>query len=60
MTEIKVKFQFEKSTTGAHRFKEVDKKGNALTASNGAIIGALYVRKSAMKEPPEELEVTIR
>lgn len=59
--ELKVKFAFEKSTAGAHRFQEVDKDGNTLTTNDGAMIGTLYLRKSGVGDTaPKGLEVTIK
>ena len=58
--EIKVKFQFEKSTNGTHRFQEVNSKGDVLKTNEGAAIGTLYIRKSIIGEDaPKGLEVTI-
>ncbi len=54
-----VKFEYEKETSGAHRYMEVDKSGNRLTASDGAKVGSLYIRKSAIKDAPDKLTVTI-
>ena len=54
-----VKFAYEKETSGAHRYMEVDKSGNKMTASDGAKVGSLYVRKSALADAPDKLTVTI-
>ena len=48
--EIVVKFKFKESTKGAERYQEVDDSGapkNGDTAE--AVIGALYLRKAALK-----------
>lgn len=58
--ELKVRFVFERSTKGAHRYQEVDAKGAPVEGMDGAAIGTLYLRKSAIgDEPAKNLEVTI-
>lgn len=44
-------FNFEKATTGAVRFQEANAEGVALTTADGAKIGTLYVRKTAVGDP---------
>lgn len=58
--ELKVRFQFDRSTKGAHRFQEIDKSGNILTTNDKAVIGTLYLRKSSIGEDaPKKLIVNI-
>lgn len=60
--KTKVLFMFERSTAGAHRFQEVDAKGNILKIGEGGTgkIGTLYFRKSFMGEDaPKRVEVTV-
>ena len=58
--KIIVSFAFDRSTAGAHRFNEVDKDGNEVKPGDaGAVVGTLYVRKSAMADAPKTLTVTI-
>lgn len=40
-------FMYEKTTPGTNRYMEVDVQGNKLTPNDGAIIGTLYIRKTA-------------
>ena len=55
-----VKFAHEKDTAGAHRYTEVDNKGNILKAADGAKVGSLYIRKDAINgDAPDKLTVTI-
>lgn len=55
-----VKFHVEKTTPGAVRFKEVDDKGERVTIADGASIGTLYIRKSALgTNVPEDITVTV-
>jgi hypothetical protein len=57
---ITVSFHFEYETTGALRYFEVDKDGNKLDNRNGAAIGTLYLRKSALDgRAPRALSLTI-
>lgn len=59
--EIKVSFKLDRSTKGAHRFQEVDSKGEDLDIASGAAVGNMYIRKDKIGEKaPEKLEVTIR
>lgn len=53
-------FAFEKSTKNTHRFSELD-AGGAPADQTGAIVGSLYVKRSAFPtaEPPKSLTVTI-
>lgn len=56
---IKVKFKFERSTKGTHKYQEVDAKGNV--KENDYVIGGLYLRKSAIGDtPPPTVEVTVK
>jgi hypothetical protein len=49
----------EQETKGAWRYREVDEGGNFL-AVGAASIGVVYLRKSAVKEPPGAITLTIR
>ena len=55
---LTVTMAYEKSTKGAHRFSEIDSKGNKVDFAF-AVIGTLYVRKTAMELAPPLLTVTI-
>lgn len=53
-------FALEKTTPGAVRFQEVDAAGEKITISAGAMIGTLYVRKTALNGViPQHLKVTV-
>ena len=53
-------FQFERSTKGAHRLQELDAASNVVGPADGAWIGTLYVRKSAVgAEPPMALRLEV-
>jgi hypothetical protein len=55
-----VHFTFDRETPGTMRYQEVDEQGKPKKASNGAVVGTLYVRKSALgKDAPRRLLVTI-
>lgn len=58
---MKIKFVHIGDTTGAHRYAEVDKNNKPIQPYEGAIIGALYVRKAALRgeEPPPDFELEI-
>jgi hypothetical protein len=48
--KLTLKFEFEKETPGAVRYKEI----------GGEAVGTLYVRKAVMPDPhPKRLEVTV-
>ena len=51
-------FVHETSTKGAHRYQEVDDKGQPLEMSE-AKIGTLYIRKLQMPTAAQKLTVTI-
>ena len=50
---IVLNFEYEKSTPGTHRFKEVTTNGAA------PVVGTLYVRKSAMPTAPANLVMAL-
>lgn len=60
--DLKVRFQHERSTKGAHRYQEVDKDGKVLTTNDGGcVIGTLYLRKDAVGEDAHKtLELSIK
>jgi len=49
-----VRFQFERSTKGAHRYFEINDRGVQLDMQD-AVIGTLYVRKSAVGNKPAQM-----
>jgi hypothetical protein len=53
MMNLSIEFSFEKETPGTYRFKE-----NA--EGPDVVVGTLYVKKSAMSDPPKTLTVTIQ
>ncbi len=56
-----VMFSFEKETPGSVRYQESDADGNAIKIADGATVGTLYVRKTALNgSVPKMLEVTIK
>ncbi|KKL07486.1 hypothetical protein LCGC14_2585540 [marine sediment metagenome] len=61
---IDVTMKFKKSTPGTHVFREVpntefiDGPGE-LTASKAISIPVLYIRKTALTEPAQEIRVTV-
>ena len=58
--KLKVNFIVEKTTPGAVRFQETDDKGQPLKIGDGAKVGTLYVRKSALgKDIPNNLTVEL-
>lgn len=60
-TMTKLTFAFEKETPGAVRFQETDDSGQKITIADGAKVGTLYVRKTALDGVvPKRLEVTIK
>ena len=55
-----VMFTLEKETKGAVRYQEVDAAGLPLKIENGAKVGTLYVRKSALNgDIPAKLKATL-
>jgi hypothetical protein len=53
-------FSFEKETKGAVRFQETDAAGHPISIADGAKIGTLYVRKSALNGTvPVKLKATL-
>lgn len=58
--KITAQFQLEKATPGALRFQEVASDGTKISIADGAKIGTLYVRKSALDgEVPQKATVEI-
>lgn len=47
-------------TKGTWVFQETDEDGDFVDSNTGAVVGSLYIRKSAMKNPPQSLTVEIR
>jgi hypothetical protein len=57
---IQVTMKFLAATPGALRFQETDGHGENLSIKNGAKIGTLYIRKSALDgKHPEIIRVTV-
>lgn len=57
---IVLKFKLERETKGAVRYQETDNNGNELDIANGAKVGTLYLRKTALSGViPANLQVTI-
>lgn len=55
-----IAFRFLLSTKGAHRYFEVDSNGEKRGMKHpDCVIGTLYIRKSAMLNPPELLKIII-
>ena len=62
MSTQTVKFIFERSTKGAHRFQEIDPETQETRTQQdpNCIVGTLYLRKLGFGEKaPSHLEVTI-
>lgn len=58
--QLKATFVLEKQTPGAIRFMEVDDAGQKLKTSDGAKIGTIYVRKTALGDTvPQKISVII-
>ena len=59
MPKATVNFIFEKSTKGAHRFKEVDDNNNAIDYAELAV-GTIYIKKSFFGDKaPKRLQIDI-
>lgn len=59
-TKHTLNFVMAKQTPGTFVFQEVDADGNAKKASDGAVVGSLYTRKTAWGDNvPQKLTVTI-
>jgi hypothetical protein len=63
---MKIRFEFLSETPGAVRFQEVAEDGTPLVSdADGANIGALYVRKAALKrvfggkETPKKFSINV-
>lgn len=50
--------KFKKATPGTFVFNEIDDKGNILTGDD-ASIPSLYIRKSALSGPAQNITVTV-
>lgn len=63
MTQITAKFRFERDTKGALFYREIDSQGRPFPSPNsaGCVIGALYIRKTAINgsSQPKSITVTI-
>ncbi len=56
---MRVLFEYEKSTKGAHRYKEVDDESQPIKINEGAQIGTLYIRRTALVQAHQFIMVTI-
>ena len=56
---IQVLFAFERETKGAVRYQECDSNKNPKDIAAGAVVGTLYLRKSALGEIPMSLTLQI-
>jgi hypothetical protein len=54
-----VLFAYEKETPGTYRYREVDANGVTKTIVSGAVIGPLYLRKTAMPDKLTNLKIEI-
>ena len=63
MAKIKLNFVWKNSTPGTERYQEVDDAGQPRKSDqDGQVIGALYLRKAALKAlgiNPKQFTVTI-
>lgn len=60
MKTMDLNFQIEKVTAGAVRYQETDGNGNPVTIAQGAKVGTLYIRKTALNgDTPNNVKVTI-
>lgn len=58
--KVTATFKLEKPTKGALRYQEVASDGTVLTIGDGAKIGTLYVRKSALDgDQPQKISVEV-
>ena len=57
---IKKIFELERETKGAIRYQELDDAGAPVKIGEGAALGTLYIRKSALVAPwPKSITVII-
>jgi hypothetical protein len=59
---MQLKFKLRNETKGALRYEEIDDTGSLVSVENGAKIGTLYIRKSAMvagRSFPDILDVEV-
>lgn len=59
MKTMDLNFKFEKETPGAVQFKEVDEAGLRIEQRD-AVIGTLYVRKTALEDGKVPATATVR
>lgn len=56
-------FKYRNETTGAHRYEQITADGRPFTIAMGALVGTLYLRKSALDKVilsvPRHLKVEI-
>ena len=58
--KINLSFALERVTPGAARYQELDQAGQPVTTANGAKVGTLYLRKTALgKDIPNNVKVEI-
>lgn len=60
MKTLTVKFTFKTETAGAVRYEEIDAKGKVISVKEGAVVGAIYLRKDKIgTKAPKSLTITI-
>lgn len=56
---FEINMLLERETKGALRYAEVDEQGNQVEAADGAKIGTLYIRKTALQGAPKAITVSV-
>ncbi len=57
---MKCNMRLERETKGAVRYQEMDDRGKVKEINSGAILGKMYIRKTAFSEDyPTSIEVII-
>ena len=56
-----IEFAFDRTTPGTARYQEIDAQGKPLRTRDGAVIGTLYIRKTALNgQVPQRIRATIQ
>lgn len=59
--EKELEFKFERETKGAVRYFEVDDEGRKIDNIQDAVIGTIYIRKSALDgKVPDKIKLLLR
>lgn len=59
-TTVTCSFLFERETKGAVRYQEINAQGEPISTNDGAKIGTLYLRKSALgSDIPQKVSVSV-